>query len=108
MEAVERRVFETIKSIGITLTESQFVSLKDIFSDEKVVNPFHSIETEYLQELFIQENFNYVVSLFFFSNRENIVVLALILKERTLGRVSNQLSDGSIMCHSRNLCSHYL
>ena len=36
--------------------------MQSIFGDEKLVNPFSGLDTEYLQEKFIRENFNYVVS----------------------------------------------
>ena len=53
---VERNVLKKV-----TLTAEQQEELKSVFSDESITNPFQGLETQYKQQSFIQENFNFVV-----------------------------------------------
>ena len=61
IDRVQKNVTEFIRSEKIQLTDQQLVKFAALFSDETVVNPFRELETEYMQQKFIQENFNYVV-----------------------------------------------
>ena len=62
IELIQKRVFETFGEEEIQLTDQQREKIEDIFVDDALVNPFRGLETEYTQEKFIKENFNYVVS----------------------------------------------
>lgn len=59
LKNVEKKVHEAIG--GVTMTDEQTDALKAIFLDDSVTNPFLGLDTEYKQEKFIRENFNYVV-----------------------------------------------
>lgn len=61
IQDIEKKVFEKINSTGIVMTNHQLADLKAVFTDETVINPFKGIETEYQQEKFIRDHFNYVV-----------------------------------------------
>ena len=61
VQTIERRIIDSIENFGIAMSDDQLAELKAVFSDEKLTNPFHGLETEYQQETFIQENFDYVV-----------------------------------------------
>ena len=63
---IERRVLEKIESLEIAINDGQLSEIRDIFSDESLVNPFIGLETEYKQERFIQQHFNYVVSYYYY------------------------------------------
>lgn len=62
VENLERKVMEKIANLGIAVTTDQLTEIKAVFSDDSLLDPFKGLETEYKQEKFIQENFNYVVS----------------------------------------------
>ena len=66
VEAIERAVFKKIEDLGVVVTADEEAGLRTVFSDESLVNPFVGLETEYLQEKFIREHFNYVVSLYYY------------------------------------------
>ena len=66
LQYAETKVLEMIDRIGVALTEPQCQELKVIFADENVLNPFLGLDTEYQQEKFIKEHFNYVVSCHYF------------------------------------------
>lgn len=50
-----------IQRIGPTMTDVQIEEVRSVFSDKSIVNPFHGLDTQYQQQSFIQQNFNYVV-----------------------------------------------
>ena len=54
---VEKKVLE-----NVTMTDEQKKKLKTIFSDESITNPFQGLETQYKQQSFIEEHFNFVVT----------------------------------------------
>lgn len=57
LEAIEKKVL----GMEPALTDAQIATVKDIFSDVTLVDPFIGLETEYKQEMFIRDHFNYVV-----------------------------------------------
>lgn len=61
-EALRKKVIETIKNNGMKLTDQELETISAVFSDKALVDPFKGLETEYKQEQFIRNNFNYVVS----------------------------------------------
>ena len=61
LEAVEQKFLDKIKAGGVAITEEQLEDLRSVFSGPSS-NPFQGLETEYKQEAFFKENFNYVVS----------------------------------------------
>lgn len=63
VEAIQKKVFEAIRNTEIPLTDQHLATIDAVFADETVVDPFRGLETEYKQEKFIQEHFNYVVRL---------------------------------------------
>ena len=62
VENLERKVMEKISSLSTPVTSGELTEIRAVFSDDSLLNPFQGLETEYKQEKFIQENFNYVVS----------------------------------------------
>ena len=62
-EVIEKKVIDKIKNLGV-VSDDQLAEIRGIFNDVSLVNPFKGLETEYQQQKFISENFNYVVSLF--------------------------------------------
>lgn len=73
MERVESEVLKKVKEVmgdGITYDVSELQKelasgLKDVFTDETLVNPFKELHTAHLQESYIAKHFNYVVSMLF-------------------------------------------
>ena len=62
VQIIERRVLETMKSRAVDDIVSE---VQGLFCDESLRNPFHGLQTQYQQEKFIQNNFNYVASFLF-------------------------------------------
>lgn len=61
VQTLERRVIDKVNHLGIELTDGELSELKETFHDD-ALDPFKGLDTEYKQEKFIRENFNYVVS----------------------------------------------
>ena len=59
VQTIERRVMETLSFGGVA--DDIISKVQAVFCDKRLRNPFHGLKTQYLQEKFIQENFNYVV-----------------------------------------------
>lgn len=62
VETLKQKVLHKVNEWQV-LTDEETSELKAIFSDERTLNPFKDLGTLYRQEKFIQENFNYVVSI---------------------------------------------
>lgn len=60
-DALQLNLFKKIDELGVVMTDDQRAELACVFSNDEVVNPFLGLETEYKQEKFIKEQFNYVV-----------------------------------------------
>ena len=60
LEAVEQKFLDKIKAGGVAITEEQLEDLRSVFSGPSS-NPFQGLETEYKQEAFFKENFNFPV-----------------------------------------------
>jgi hypothetical protein len=60
IQIINRGVMEALSSGGVT--DSIISEVQAVFCDEKMRNPFYGLETQYQQDKFISENFNYVVS----------------------------------------------
>lgn len=61
LETIEQQVLDKIEAAGITVTDEQLQDLRSTFYGPSS-NPFQGVETEYKQEAFFKENFNYVVN----------------------------------------------
>ena len=62
VDCLESSLMKKIEDLGMSVTQEQLAEIKSIFSDEKIVRPFNGLETEYKQERFMSDHFNYVVS----------------------------------------------
>ena len=61
VNSIQRKVLAQLKSLGVVLTAEQQSGLREAFSGPET-NPFQGLETQYKQEKFFREHFNYVVS----------------------------------------------
>ena len=58
------KFLEKLRALQLPITEDQLSELMSIFSEESLVDPFRDLTSFHKQDKFIQENFNYVVSMF--------------------------------------------
>lgn len=61
LQSIERRVFDKMNHLGVELTDGELDELKTVFHDDDTL-PFSELHSEHMQEKFIREHFNYVVS----------------------------------------------
>lgn len=60
IQNMQKLVVDKLEQLGTVITDCELIDLKALFHDESL-NPFAGLGTEYLQDKFIREHFNYVV-----------------------------------------------
>lgn len=64
IDVLKHKVVNKLESLEIMSSE-EISSIQDLFSSSSLRNPFEGLETQYRQEKYFQEHFNYVVSVLY-------------------------------------------